>query len=60
MAIEEAALIEPADFTAEVRNENGATVVSLAGELTISPPPEHFGRFWCFPRCSTHRLCGWI
>ena len=35
MAIEEAALIEPADFTAEVRDVDGATVVSLAGELDL-------------------------
>lgn len=36
MAIEEAALIEPADFTAEVRDVDGATVVSLTGELDLS------------------------
>ncbi len=36
MAIEEAALIEPADFTAEVRDEDAATVVSLTGELDLS------------------------
>ena len=36
MAIEEAALIGPADFTAEVRDEDGTTVVSLRGELDLS------------------------
>jgi anti-anti-sigma factor len=36
MAIEEAALIEPEDFTAEVRDEDGATVVTLSGELDLS------------------------
>ena len=36
MAIEEAALVEPADFTAEVHDEDGATVVTLSGELDLS------------------------
>ena len=36
MAIEEAARTEPTDFTAEIRDEDGATVVLLAGQLDIS------------------------
>ena len=36
MAIQDDALREPADFTAEVRDENGSTVLSLAGDLDIS------------------------
>jgi anti-sigma B factor antagonist len=36
MAIEEAGRTEPTDFTAEIRDEDGATVVLLAGELDIS------------------------
>ncbi len=36
MAIDEAALVGPADFTAEVRDEMGTTVVTLAGEIDIS------------------------
>jgi anti-sigma B factor antagonist len=36
MAINEAALAGPADFTAEVRDDNGATVVTIAGELDLS------------------------
>ena len=35
MAIEEAARTDPAEFTAEVRNEDGAMVVSLWGELDL-------------------------
>lgn len=36
MAIQDAAATGPADFTAEVRDEDGATVLSLAGELDLS------------------------
>jgi anti-sigma B factor antagonist len=36
MAIDETALAGPADFTAEVRDETGATVVTLAGEIDFS------------------------
>jgi anti-sigma B factor antagonist len=36
MAIQDDAPTEPADFTAEVRYENGATVLSLAGDLDLS------------------------
>ena len=36
MAIDEAALTGPADFTAEIRDVDGATVVALAGEIDIS------------------------
>jgi anti-sigma B factor antagonist len=36
MAIEEVARTEPTAFTAEIREEDGATVVLLAGELDIS------------------------
>ena len=36
MAIQEGALAGPADFTAEVRDEGGATLVVLAGEIDIA------------------------
>ena len=36
MAIDETALIGSARFTAEVRDEDGRTIVSLAGEIDIS------------------------
>ena len=36
MAIGETALTGPAEFTAEVRDEDGATVVALAGEIDLS------------------------
>ena len=35
MAIDEAALTGSVDFTAEVRDEDGATVVTLAGEIDV-------------------------
>lgn len=40
MAIEEAVPTGPAEFTVEVRHENGATVVSLRGELDLSTAAE--------------------
>ena len=36
MAIDEAALVRPADFTAEVRDHDGATVLTLAGDIDLS------------------------
>ena len=36
MAIGETALTGPAEFAAEVRDEDGATVVALAGEIDLS------------------------
>jgi anti-sigma B factor antagonist len=36
MAIDETALLGPAEFTAEVRDDDGATVLTLAGEIDLS------------------------
>lgn len=36
MTIDEAALARPADFTAEVRDDDGATVLILSGEIDLS------------------------
>ncbi len=36
MAMNEAALARPADFTAEVRDHDGTTVLILAGEIDLS------------------------
>ncbi len=36
MAIDRAALARPTDFTAEVRDDGGTTVLTLAGEIDLS------------------------
>ena len=57
MALQDLALTGPVTFTAQVRDEEGVTLVCLQGELDLSNVSVFCTRFWWLPNCLLLRRC---